>query len=194
MRFWFDQDVALETDFVLMLDDHLQEAPKLSLFLLKVGIEQTVIAFATTPQHIVRAAQAMRCLDTVAHLRRCETENVGIGIGRCTAHIAGVAEHVRGAPKQLHAGSGHLGFDLVDDDREITHMFVDRFGMGHHINVVEAEIGQPEAGEKFERFVQLMVRTRLVNGSTMPGTVERAGAKDIESVPAECMPIANRHP
>ena len=56
MRFWFDKNVALETDFMFMLDDHLQEAPELCLFLFKVGIEQAVIAFTTTPQHIVRTA------------------------------------------------------------------------------------------------------------------------------------------
>ena len=53
MRLGFDQDIALETDLVLMLDDHLQEAAKLCLFLFQVGVEQAVIAFTAAPQHIV---------------------------------------------------------------------------------------------------------------------------------------------
>ena len=83
----------------------------------------------------------MGCLDTVAHLRCCEAEHIGIGIGRCTAHITRVAEHIGGTPKQLYASGRHLGFDLVDDDREITHMLVNGFCMRHHVNIVEAEIG-----------------------------------------------------
>ncbi len=56
MRLWLDQDGAFETDFVLMLDHHRHEATDLIHLMTQIGVEQRVIPFAATPQHIVCTA------------------------------------------------------------------------------------------------------------------------------------------
>ena len=73
-------------------------------------------------------------------------------------------------------------------------MLVNGFCMRHYIDIVETEIGKAEAGEEFKCLIQFMVSARLVDRATVPWTVERACAKYVKTIPAECMPIANRHP
>ena len=72
-------------------------------------------------------------------------------------------------------------------------MLLDRVGMRHHVDIVEAEIGQAKAREEFKRFIQLMVGARLINRAAMPWAVERARAEHVKAIPAECVPITHRH-
>jgi hypothetical protein len=129
----------------------------------------------------------------MAHLGRRKAEHFGIGIRRRAGHVARMTEQIGRAPQQLHAGRGHFRLDLVDHRREVRDMLADRLRLRHDVDVVEAEIGQPEPCEELERFVELVVRSRLIDRTAVPGPVERAGAEYVEAVPAETVPVADRH-
>ncbi|MNN25709.1 hypothetical protein D3C81_1391940 [compost metagenome] len=49
LRLGFDQQVAGETDLVLVLDHHAHKAAELFAFTLQVRVEQGFVAFATAP-------------------------------------------------------------------------------------------------------------------------------------------------
>ena len=63
----------------------------------------------------------------------------------------------------------------------------------HDVDVVEAEVGQSQAREELERFVELVIGRGLIERAAMPGTMERAGAENIGSFPIEGVPVAHRH-
>ena len=104
LRLRLDQDRALEADLVLVFDDHVEEAAELVEFLLQVGVEQRLIAFAAAPENVVLAAELLRRIHAGLHRRRGEGEDVRIRIGGGTRHVAAVGEEVGRAPEQLDAG------------------------------------------------------------------------------------------
>ena len=153
-----------------------------------------VVAFASAPQHVVLAAQPLGQLDAVPHLRGGKAEYVGIRVGRRAGHVARMAEQVRRAPQELHAGRRHLLLNPIADPREVGDVLADRVRLGHYVGVVEAEIRQPQAGEELESFVQLVFRVRLIHRAGVPGTAECAGAEHVGALGAERVPVADRHP
>ena len=188
-----DQNGPLKADAVLVFDHHFQEAAELRLLLLEIGVEQAVVALASAPQDVVLAAETLGQFDAVPHLGGSEPEHIRIRVGSRAGHVARVAEEIGGAPKQLHAGGGHLLADAIADACKIVDVLAYGVGLGHDIRIVKAEVREAEAGEELESFVQLVFRMRLIHGSTVPGTVERAGPEHVGALAAEGVPVADRH-
>src|ERR1035438_4736486 len=90
---------------MLVLDHHLQEAAQLSLLLFEVGIQQTLVALTSAPQHVVLAAKTFRQFDAVPHLCCRKSKHIRIRVGSRSRHVARVAEEIRRTPKQLHSRS-----------------------------------------------------------------------------------------
>ena len=93
-----DQNGALEADAVLVLHHHRQKSAILIKFPAQVRVEQRVIAFATAPEHVVLAAEAVRHFQTASHLRGRPGIHLGIRAGGRTARVARVAEEIGGTP------------------------------------------------------------------------------------------------
>ena len=81
MRLRLDQNGAIETDLMLMLDNHRHESTDLIHLVADVGVEQRVVSFAASPQYVVRAAKAMGGIHHRAHLMCGPCEHFWIGIG-----------------------------------------------------------------------------------------------------------------
>jgi hypothetical protein len=77
--------------------------------------------------------------------------------------------------------------------QEVRDMLAQCVRLGHDVDVVEAEIRQPEPGEELECFVELVVRRRLIERAAVPGSAERARAEHIEAIPVERVPVAHGH-
>ncbi|CAB5370609.1 unnamed protein product [Rhizophagus irregularis] len=189
-RLGFDQDRAGETDLVLVLDDERQEAAEIVELALKIGVEQRLIALTTAPQHIVRATQTMRGFKCVAHLHRAEREHFRVGVGRATSGKARMAEQVGGAPQQLAARRCLKLLEMIDGFGEIAAMLGDSGRIGHHVDIVEAVIGNIELGEELERNAAFMLGGGGIIGTGMPRTVERTPAEHVRPRPAEGVPEA----
>src|ERR1700680_896953 len=85
------------------------------LFPLEVGVEEGRVAFATAPEDVARAAEFMRDLQGLFHLRRREGERVGVAARRRAVDIARIGEQVGGAPEELDAGALLLLLEYFDD-------------------------------------------------------------------------------
>ena len=60
LRLGLDENGALETDLVLVLDNEREEASRLFQFLPDIGVDQRFIALALAPHHVVFTAQPLR--------------------------------------------------------------------------------------------------------------------------------------
>ena len=81
LRLGFDQQLALETDRVLVFGDHGHEARQLIGFLLHTGVMQRLVTFASAPQDVVVASQLLGDVEHVADLCSGVGEHVGVRVG-----------------------------------------------------------------------------------------------------------------
>ena len=197
-RLGLDQDRAGEADVVLVLDDHREEPAELVELPPHVGVEQRLVPLASAPQHVVVAAEAMRGLEAMGDLARRVGEQLGIRVRRRPGLVARVREQVRRAPQQLHTGAFLVLGGGVDHLVEQGHGLLERRALGRDVAVVEAVERHAELREELERGVHLLARRGDRVGARgerrMPRSIERAGPEDVEPVPREAVPVADREP
>jgi hypothetical protein len=194
LRLRLDQDRALEADLVLVIDDHGEEAAHLVQLALEVGVEQGFVAFPAAPEHVVLAAEAFGHVDAAFDRRGGISEDVRIGVGRGTRHVAAVGEEVRRAPEQLQAGFGHLAIEIVGDLVQPVAAFLEARSFRTHVGIMEGVKGDPERGEHLEGDVRLLLRqVHRVAGPVLgkPGPLEGLSAERVAARPNEGVPVAD---
>ena len=195
IRLRLDEQRALEADLVLVLDDQVHEAPELIELALHVGVEQRLVAFAAAPEHVVLAAQLLRDLEGLLHLRGGVGEHLGIGVGRGARHVARVREQVGRPPQQLDAGALHVACQHVDDPIEdVVGLRQRRALPARRRDRGNRRTGTPSFSKNSKPTAAFSSASSSGSPVAMPGRVERAGAEHVEAVPDEGVPVADRHP
>ena len=144
-RLGLDQERALEADLVLVLGHEMQESGELPALPAEVGVEQGLVALATAPQRVVRAAEPLGHAHHVLDLGGGVGEDLGIRVRRGSCRIARVAEQVRGPPQQPNAGAFLVGRRLVDDRVQVGRRLGERRTFRGHVAIVEAVVGDARA-------------------------------------------------
>ena len=158
----------------------------------ELRVQQRLVALASAPQHVVLAAEAMRHLEHVPHLRSRMGEDIGVGVGGRTGRVPRVREQVGGAPQQLHAAGRHLLGCAVDEHVEVGLALPQRRTLRSHVDVVEAVVRRAQLGEELERRVLLGERRgHRVGAGLQPWAIERAGTEHVAAGPVEAVPIAD---
>src|ERR1700722_12864448 len=147
LRLRLDQDHALVTDLMLILDDQGQKAPELILLATQIGVEQRFVTLAAAPQHIIGAAELMRRVEGVLHLRSGVSEYVWVGIGRSAAHIARVAEQIGGAPEKLGSALLHLLGEVTGHLGQVAAELLQALALRNDIAIMEGEERKAEGRE-----------------------------------------------
>ena len=191
MGLGLDQDEALEPDPVLVLHDYVHEAAQLIRLPAKVRVQQRVVAFPASPQHIVSAAQPVCGLQHMLHLRSRVREDLRIRVRRGAAHIATVAEQVGRAPQQPDADPLHLRFHQPHDVVEIGIALRERCALGGHVPVMEGEERHAQLLEELERHRELHFGERERVAVTRPRSQERLTAELVGAGPGEAVPVGN---
>ena len=155
LRLGLEQQCPGEADRVLVLGDHGEEAGQLVGLLFHAGVEEGLVPFTAAPQHVVVAAQPMRGVDHVPHLRGGVGEHLGIGVGGRAGRVPRVGEQVGRPPQQLDAGLGHLLAGPVDHGIEVRSGLLEAVAFGRHVDVVEREELHAELGDELEGCVLL---------------------------------------
>ena len=195
LRLGLDQEGALEPDPVLVLGDHVQEPGELRLLAGQVRVEQGLVALATAPQDVVRAAQPMGRLEHRLDLGRGEGEDLRIRVRGGARRVARMAEQVGGSPQELEARSLHVALDGRHGFVQVRLRLGKRPALWRDVAVVEAEERDAQLAQELERGIQPAPgREHRVEAGIEPGSVERAGAEDVRTRPAEGMPQADRDP
>ena len=83
LGFWLDVEGALEADLLLIVDRHVQEPREVVDLPLDVRVPETCISLATSPEGIAFAAELVRYLERLLHLRGGVGKDIGIWAGRC---------------------------------------------------------------------------------------------------------------
>jgi hypothetical protein len=156
-----DQQFAGEAYGVGVVCNRLEERGQVLLFFVHAGVEQRVVALAATPQHVICPAEEVRRFERLFHLPRCVGEHAEIGVGGGAVFVPyrmlhknsvcgkrrgvhAVAEKIRGAPKNTHAGLLLLGFHVTRYFHEICVGLVEVYAAvgqergGSHVAVVES--------------------------------------------------------
>ena len=154
-RFGFDEDGALEADFVFVFDHHVHETPELVQLLADARVEQGFVTFAATPEHIVGTAEFQCGVHRFFDLQGGEGEDFRVGVGGRAAHEAPVAEQVGGAPQEFDAGVLLLPGQHIDHLVQIVDALARGRAFGGDIAVMKAVIRRAEFAEKLEGGVGL---------------------------------------
>ena len=190
LRLRLDQDRALEADLLLVLDHHRQEAAELRELALHVGVEQRLVALAPAPEHVVRAAELVRHVERVLHLRGGVGEDFRVGVGGGAGHEAAVGEEVRRAPEQLAPSTFCIFFAKMSAiSRTLRFDLGERRAFRRDVAVVEGEERHAEQLEHLEGDVGLELR--LLHVVAEPGPQEGLAAERVGARPGEGVPVAD---
>jgi hypothetical protein len=192
LRLGLDEELALEADALGVIDGHVEKRGEVVLFAFQVGVEEGLVAFAAAPEDVVFTAELLRDLEGFLHLGGGVGEDVGVGVGRGAAHVAGIREEVGGAPEEFHAGGFLELLRVGDDGVEVFVRLRERAALGGDVAVVEG----PERGADFLEELEAGFESGLGDGdgvfAGLPRADDGAGAEGIGTGAAEGVPVGDR--
>ncbi len=117
---------------------------------------------------------------------------MGVGIGRGAAHEARVAEEIRRAPEQLHAGGLLQGLRVGHDGLEILVRLGQRGALGRDVAIMETPEGRADLLIKLEG----RVHAHLGDGKSvlrrrLPLAHDGAGTEGVRPRAAEGVPVGD---
>src|SRR6478736_3162327 len=190
-RLRLDQERALEADLGLVLGHQGQEAAELIALALHVGVEQGLVAFTPTPEHVILTLERERHVQRLAHLSGRVGEDFRIGIGGSATHVARVAEQVGGAPQELHARACHLALGASDQTVEVSVALLQGSALGSHVAIVEGVERRAELLEELEGDLQLQLRGLDRVLDLEPRPIEGTSPEHVTARPRERVPVAD---
>ena len=192
-RLGLEQDGSLEADLVFVIHHHVQETAHLVQLLAHAGVEQGLVTFTSTPQHVIGTAQFQGRVHCFFHLERGERKNFRIRVGRRTRHEAAVAEQIGRAPEQADTAGFLLGRQHVDHGAHVIYALTRAAALGRYIAVVEAVVGGAEFAEKVKRRIGLGMRRRHGVCHVLPRPLKGAVvAEGVKAVPRKTVPVTHR--
>ena len=170
-RFRLDEERALESLGACIVACGLEHVCKVVLLPLHLGVEQAHVAFASSPEYIVGAAELDGGVYGVLDLYGCACHHIEVRVGCRSVHVAFVAEYVGGAPEELDVAAFHLFEGIVGDGRHSRFVFRYVGAFIDEVDVVEAEVLDAEFLHDFESCVHLVLGAlegvrRLIPGVT----------------------------
>jgi len=138
LRLRLNQELALEADALRVIHGHVQERREMILLPLEVRIEQGLVTLPAVPLNVAPAAERLRHIQSLLHLRCGVGEDVGVGIRRSAAHVTRAGEQVSRAPEQLHAGGLLEVLGMGDDAVEMAVGLGEGLALRSNVAVVEA--------------------------------------------------------
>ena len=150
---WLDVELSGEADFFRVVHGEVEKVREVIEFALHVGIEESRVTFAATPEGVAFAAELERAVHRGFHLCRPVGENISVRRGAGTMCEARMCEQTCGAPEEFFA-SGFLEIEEV-----VGNLFESRVGFcevtefGGDVAVVPAVIIDAGLIEKLEEYV-----------------------------------------
>ena len=174
-----DVELALESDLLLVVDGHLEEAGEVIEFALHVGVPEGGVAFAATPEGVSLATEFVGDFHRLLHLGRGVGVDIGVGAGGRSVEEAGIGEEAGGAPEKLDAGALLLLLEDGDDGVEVLVALGKGLPLGGDIAVVEGVVGGAQLLDKLEGVTDAVLGVLDGVGAVIPGADGRAGAEGI---------------
>ena len=184
-------ELAREADLPRVFHRHVHEPGEMVELPLHVGVPEALVTFAAAPERVAGAAETMCDLHRLLHLGRRVGEDLGVGAGGRSVHVAGIREQVGRAPEQLLAGPLLVREQPVGDGVEVCVALGERRPLGRHVAVVKAVEVAAELLEELEGHVHSRQRRLERIAVLLPGADHRAGAEGVEARAAESVPVGD---
>ena len=152
-----DEECALEAVTAGIVARHRQHRSHVFLLALHIGIQQTHISLASTPEDIAGAAQLNGGIDGVLDLHNGTCHDVEVRVRTGTVHVTLVAKNIGGPPEQLDAGLCLFLLQVGHDLLEVVLVFLDARNLGHEIYVVEAIVLNAQLLHEFKACIGLVL-------------------------------------
>ncbi len=189
--FGFEVELAGEADGLRMIHGHVHEGGEVVDLPLHVGVPETLVAFATAPEHIARAAEAMGDLERLLHLGRGVGERLRIRARGRAVDVPGIRKKVGRAPEQPDAAPLLVREEGIGDRIEILVALGERRALGRHIAIVKAIQLDTQLFEELECHVHATQRHVERVAAGLPGADHGAGTERIGARAAEGMPVGD---
>ena len=191
MRLGLDQELALETDLLLVVNCQLKKLRKLFLLLAQLGVEQRFISLAPAPEDVVFAAQFVGRVDRMLQLRRSISKDMNIRIGARSVSVARIGKKIGRAPKQFQPRILLHFFRQPDDVLEVFARLREIGPLGSDIPIMKTIVGHAELLAEFEIGLQRLLR-HLQRRAGIPLAHPRPGTKHIRARAFQRVPIGHR--
>ena len=156
--FRLDEECTLESLSASIVASHGQHSCHVLLLTLLVGVQQTHVAFTSTPEYIVGTTQLDGSVNSVLDLNDSASYYVEVGVGRSTISIALVTEYVCGTPEQLDVGELlHLLLSVVSDSLHASLILLNGVTLFYEVNIVEAEVLDTQFIHDLEASIHLIL-------------------------------------
>ena len=189
-----DVELPFESQSLLVLHRQVQQPREVFPLPAHVGVQQCVVALASTPEDVPRPAQPMRHFDGFLHLGCRVGEHIHTGTGARPAHVSGMGEQARGSPEQTNTGGPLQTLGVIDHLVKLGIGLGKIVALGGNVTIVEAPERRSQLGDKFKHGVHGLVgRLHFIVGHR-PGHHPAPHPKRIGSSPAHGMPVAHRKP
>ena len=189
-RLWFDVELSLEADRLLVINSHVKEVREMFAFAFHVGVEQRGVTLASTPEDIAVTLQTVRHFKRLFHLRRSVREHFDARTRRRTRDIARMRKQTRRAPQQFLPACFRKHRKVFDHAIKIRVGLRERGALGRNIAIVKAvEIDAALAKEFEERIgASKTVVDRIT--AVIPRHTRGRGAEWITQSIAHRVPVA----
>jgi hypothetical protein len=191
---WLDVELALEADFLFVIDGHVEEGGQMVQFAFEVGVEQRGIALAPAPKDIAGPAQLMRHLQRLFDLRGGVGEDIGVATGGRAVGKAGMDEQTGRSPQQPDAGALLLFLEHLDDGVEVFVRLRQRGAFGGHVAVVEGVKRRAQLFKELEGHARAAAGVVERIALVIPGALHGGRAEHVGPAPAKGVPIHDREP
>ena len=137
---WLGLNVELSrvADLFLVIDGHVKEASEVIEFTFHVGVPESGISLATTPEGVVLTTEFMGDFHCLLHLGGGMGIDIGIRAGGCAMKESRIAKEAGCAPEELDAGALLIFLQDGDNGIEIFVALSKGFSFGSHIPVRKA--------------------------------------------------------
>ena len=146
-------ELSFEANLFFVVHGHVQQAGEVIQFPLHVGIQQSGIPLAASPERVAETSELMGYVHGFFHLSRCIRKNIRIGTGARTLVVARMGKEAGSAPKQLDTGLFLKLAEVVRDHLQSVVALLQRAQFRRDIAVVEAVVINAQLARKFETSV-----------------------------------------
>mmetsp|Transcript_2056 Transcript_2056/g.3699 ORF Transcript_2056/g.3699 Transcript_2056/m.3699 type:complete len:251 (+) Transcript_2056:582-1334(+) len=187
-----DEELRGAPDLVAVVAAHPKERGHVVHLPLDVGVEDALVALATSPVDDVLASELVVDLDDLLGLGAGVSEGGGVGVGGASVHVTRVREEVLRSPEELDAGLLLLLSEVVDDLVEHLVGLLKGRALGGDVAVMEGVVADIELHEHLKHGVDAALCVLHAVGLIVKVPLHGGGSKGISPLTAEGVPVAQR--